>query len=80
MLYITPFSNCKWQVRVLENFHSSLCSGGNAKMMNLMAAEAAARRGLRALVLTRGYGGDEDMMLKERLRGVARVAAGSSPA
>jgi len=45
-----------------------------------VAAEAAARRGLRALVLTRGYGGDEEMMLKERLEGVALVAAGSSPA
>jgi tetraacyldisaccharide 4'-kinase len=55
--------------------------GGAGKTpMVVLLAEAAARRGLRALVLTRGYGGDEEKMLRARLAGVASVAAGADRA
>lgn len=52
--------------------------GGTGKTpMVIFLAELVAKRGGRALVLARGYGGDEDKMLHSRLRGVAAVACGS---
>ena len=53
--------------------------GGTGKTpMVILLAEMVAERGGKALVLSRGYGGDEDRMLAAKLRGVAAVASGTN--
>jgi tetraacyldisaccharide-1-P 4'-kinase len=55
--------------------------GGNGKTpMAIFLARLAHAQGLRPLVLTRGYGGDEDKLLCRRLAGVAGVGSGPNRA
>lgn len=51
--------------------------GGTGKTpMVILLAEMVAERGGKALVLSRGYGGDEDKMLASKLGRIAAVASG----
>ena len=55
--------------------------GGNGKTpMAIFLARLFRQRGLRPLVLTRGYGGDEDKLLCRHLAGVAGVGSGADRA
>jgi tetraacyldisaccharide-1-P 4'-kinase len=52
--------------------------GGNGKTpMAIFLARLAHAHGLRPLVLTRGYGGDEDELLCRQLAGIAGVGSGA---